>query len=150
MRKLTLLAVLVLASCTARSEPEDVDGADSGATDWSAQLTAQAGSSIRGAANAQSVVVEGFAATTSAGISIAGATPGARHPWHVHSGTCASGGPIVGPASAYPVLSVRADGSASATANHGVGMDDEAAYHVNVHRSESDLGTIIACGNLAD
>ncbi|HUF12606.1 MAG TPA: hypothetical protein VMN78_05885 [Longimicrobiales bacterium] len=150
MRKLVLLAVLVLASCTARSEGEDMDDMDTGITDWSAQLAPQAGTDIRGTANVQTVVVEGFAGTTAAAVSIAGADVGARHPWHVHSGSCATGGPIMGPAAEYPVLLVRADGRASASANLAIGLDDNANYHINVHRSPSDLGTIVSCGNLID
>lgn len=150
MRKLVLIAVLVLASCTARSEGDDVDDMDTGITDWSAQLAPQAGTDIRGTSNVQSVVVAGFTSTTAAAVSIAGADVGARHPWHVHSGSCASGGPIMGPAAEYPVLMVGADGRASASADLAIGLDDDADYHINVHRSPTDLGTIVACGNLVD
>lgn len=150
MRRILFLGVLALAGCAGGAEPGDVDDVDSGIHDWSAQLTAQSGSEIRGSANVQTVVVEGFAGTTAAAITIAGATSGARHPWHVHSGTCGSGGAIMGDAGAYPVLTVGAGGNASASANLAVGLDDDASYHVNVHRSPSELGTIVACGNLVD
>lgn len=157
MRKLLLIGMVVLAGCSGRGyDPEDdpdmgdMDDADSGVTDWSAQLAARAGTSIRGASNVQTVVVEGFAGTTAAAVSIAGATAGSRHPWHVHSGTCATGGPIMGDAAAYPVLAVGAGGEASASASLAIGLDDDATYHVNVHRSPSDLGTIVACGDLQD
>lgn len=148
MRRLLFLGVLVLAGCTARTEPDD--DVDTGATDWSAQLAARAGTDIRGSATVQTVVVEGFAGTTAAAVTIGGAMTGARHPWHVHSGTCASGGPIMGDPQAYPVLMVGANGGASASADLAVGLDDDANYHVNVHRSPSDLGTIVACGDLVD
>ena len=150
MRKLLVLAVLVLASCTARTDGEDMDDADSGITDWSVDLDPQAGTQIQGTANVQTVVVAGFTGTTAASLSIAGAEVGARHPWHVHSGTCATGGPIMGPGNEYPVLMVGSDGRASASADLAIGLDDDGDYHINVHRSPSDLGTIVACGNLRD
>lgn len=150
MRRILFLGVLALAGCAGGAGAGDVDEADSGIHDWTTQLAARAGSEIRGSANVQTVVVEGFAGTTAAAISIGGATSGARHPWHVHSGTCASGGPIMGDAGAYPVLTVGAGGNASASANLTVGLDDDADYHINVHRSPSDLGTIVACGDLQD
>lgn len=150
MYRLLALGLLVLAACTSRAETDDIDDMDTGITDWSTQLAARAGSDIRGSANVQTVVVEGFAGTSAAAVSIGGAMAGARHPWHVHSGSCGSGGPIVGDPSAYPVLNVGADGNASASANLAVGLNDDADYHVNVHRSPSDPGTIVACGDLVD
>jgi hypothetical protein len=67
----------------------------------------------------------------------------------VHRGACGSGGSIVGGADAYPVLHVGADGRASAEATITVGLDEDTSYHVNVHRSPTELGVIIACGALS-
>jgi len=148
MRTLLTIALLGLAACSAR---EDEDGdIDFDATDWSTQLSSRAGTTVTGSATSRSVGIEGGSGTATASIDVQGATPGARHPWHVHTGTCATGGPIVGEADDYPVLDVEADGTAEATAAIEAGMSDEARYHVNVHRSPSDLGTIIACGDLVD
>lgn len=72
----------------------------------------------------------------------------ARYPWHIHAGECGSGGPIVGSATAYPVLSMNAEGEAMAEATLDVTLDEEADYYVNVHASPDDLGTIVACGEL--
>lgn len=150
MRRMLLLSLLALAACSAREEDDDDDDLDFDATDWSAQLSARPGSAVQGSSTLRSVGLEGGAGTSTASASIGGALPGARHPWHVHAGTCASGGPIVGDPAAYPVLEVGADGRASATASVAVGLDDDAAYFVNVHRSPSDLATIVACGDLRD
>lgn len=150
MRKLLITGIVALAACSGNPDPDDVGDPDTGATDWSVQLESRAGTDVRGSATVQSVVLEDVAATTVATVRITGSTVGSRHPWHVHSGTCATGGPIMGDASEYPVLDVGADGEASEDADLGIGLDEDANYHVNIHRSPSDLGTIIACGNLVD
>lgn len=79
---------------------------------------------------------------------LSGGSVGGRHPWHVHTGTCGSGGEIVGDATAYPILEPNARGNASATATLDVELDAEAEYHVNLHASPDDLGTLVGCGDL--
>lgn len=86
---------------------------------------------------------------TVAGVSISNATPGGVHPWHIHQGTCGSNGAIFGPADAYPPLTVATNGTASAQANLDIALPQSGEYHVNVHASSDNMGTIIACGNLA-
>jgi hypothetical protein len=83
-----------------------------------------------------------------AAVSISNDSATCARPWHVHFGTCATGGAIVGNDADYPDLVVAADGTASATAVVGVGLDPAQAYHVNVHYSESQFDRIIACGDL--
>lgn len=85
---------------------------------------------------------------TGVSVAIAGAEDGAQHPWHVHSGTCGSGGPIVGSATAYPVLSVGGNGRATAQATLALELMPAESYYVNIHQSPTDLGTIVACGAL--
>ena len=142
-----LVSILALAACSARED--DDDDLDFDATDWSAQISARAPYAVIGSATARSVGIVGGAGTSTATVEIRGAAPGARHPWHVHSGTCASGGPIVGEANDYDVLEAGANGADEKTAGIGAGMDDHERYHVNVHRSPDDL-TVIACGDLVD
>ena len=148
IRDLLVVGVLVLAACSGRGEENDGDDIDFDATDWSAQLSSRAGTTVQGSATSRSVGFGG-AGTATASIDVRGATVGARHPWHVHSGTCATGGPIVGEANDYPLLEIGTDGTDEATAGIEAGMSDEQSYHVNVHRSASDL-TVIACGDLRD
>lgn len=148
IRTAMLVSVLALAACSAR-EDEDDDDLDFDATDWSTQLSARASSGVTGSATARSVGISGGAGTSTATVEIRGAAPGARHPWHVHTGTCSSGGPIVGETNDYDVLEVGANGTDDRTAAISVGMDENARYHVNVHRSPSDL-TVISCGDLVD
>ena len=147
MRAIWVVAVLALAACSARGETGDVDDDDGGLSatvgDWSANLAARNNSGITGDASVHSAV-----AASQVSIRIRGASAGAVHPWHVHHGTCGSGGAIVDEAGDYPALTVGTGGGASATATIEVALEDDHAYHVNVHRSPQDLGTIVACGNL--
>ena len=109
-----------------------------------AQLASQGGSTVTGTATAtHGSDANSFRATAS----ISGASPNATHPWHVHAGRCGDNGPIVGPASAYPVLQADANGAATVNTNVPVAMPTGPLY-VNVHASPTQMGTIVACGNL--
>lgn len=113
---------------------------------WNAALTGVAGSGVTGTANARE-----SGEMTHATVSITGAQTGANHPWHIHEGVCGDGGPIVGPATAYPVLSVGANGRASAQAHlANIELNEASSYYVNVHASPANLGTIVSCGALDD
>ncbi|MBW3552730.1 MAG: hypothetical protein KY466_04420 [Gemmatimonadetes bacterium] len=146
MRALLLIGLTALTACTVSTNGGvDVDPVTDLMGDWEGQLSPQNNSGIVGAVAARSAV-----ATTGVSLSIAGATSGARHPWHIHRGTCGSGGAIVGDAGAYPVLQVGANGQASASADLNVALSEDGQYYINVHRSPQDLGTIVACGALRD
>jgi hypothetical protein len=112
--------------------------------EWKAVLKPGAGSSITGKAE-----VEGKDdKSTKAEISIKGAMAGAELPWHVHSGKCGSGGPVVGAGTAYPLLKVKRDGEAEAEAKLDIAAPTSGDYHVSVHKSAADMKTIVACGDL--
>ena len=81
-------------------------------------------------------------------ISIREDVPGSLRPWHVHFGTCLSGGDIVGSDQAYLRLGVGSDGFSSTAVQIRVGLDPRAPYHVNVHFSDQMFDRIIACGDL--
>jgi hypothetical protein len=87
--------------------------------------------------------------TTRATINISNATPGGVHPWHIHKGRCGADGGIVGPAEAYKALKIDNDGKATASVTLNMPLPTEGEYYVNVHASPSNMGTIVACGNLA-
>jgi hypothetical protein len=83
-----------------------------------------------------------------ANVDISGDEAEAVRPWHVHQGTCAQGGEVVGGAAHYPALNIDSGGSADAVANVPTALDPNAQYHVNIHLSPSEMSTIIACGDL--
>lgn len=160
MRKLlALTAAAALAACaTSSATPNEnpatpsagaTTGAAAGApatvstATWTANINAMGGSGITGSA-----LVRPTSGGASATVSISGAPANSTLPWHVHSGTCGSGGGVVGAASAYTPLAVGADGKATSTATITAALDTGAKYHVNVHKSATDMGTIVACGDL--
>ena len=86
---------------------------------------------------------------TRAFVSVSNAVPGGRHPWHVHMGQCGNDRGILGGADAYPILEVKNNGRAEETAELNLPVPTSGQYFINVHASPNNLGTIIACGNLA-
>ncbi|HKE36534.1 MAG TPA: hypothetical protein VKB39_03830 [Candidatus Baltobacteraceae bacterium] len=70
--------------------------------------------------------------------------PAGPQPAHIHSGTCAN----LNPAPAYPLESIS--NGASTSTIKGVTIDELLAkpYAINVHKSTSDLGTYVACGEI--
>lgn len=154
---LALSASIALAACATSSAtpsptatpsvtpppPGTVSATTPVAATWRASLQSVNGTEVSGSATV-TPAPNGSIAT----VNIRSATPGAVHPWHVHVGTCASGGGIAGPASAYTPLTVTGGGNANSSASLPMTLDPTQSYHVNIHNSPSDMGTIIACGDL--
>jgi hypothetical protein len=145
MRNFLVVAMVGLAACssTGSNDTEDIDPVADQVGDWSSTISPVGGYAVRGTAKAQSVGVG-----TGLTISIAGATPNAHHPWHVHRGVCGDNGPIVGAVSNYPPLHASAQGNASANATIGTALNEQDSYYVNVHLSPTQMGTIVGCGKL--
>jgi hypothetical protein len=123
----------------------DIESPTKKGEDWSGSLTARGGSAITGSFKA--LVAEG---KTNVSVNLANAMAGQQLPWHVHEGTCDNDMGIVGSASAYPLITVGNDGTASVNAVLGVSLDEAKDYFVNVHASPTNLQTIVACGDLDD
>jgi hypothetical protein len=111
--------------------------------EWNATVEPRDDSGVRATARAATAPGQ-----TAIAINLAGGTAGGTHPWHIHRGTCATGGPIVGDPGAYPALRPTSAGGATATAHVGVQLVPGEDYHVNVHESPQALNRILACGNL--
>jgi hypothetical protein len=110
---------------------------------WTATLAPQGGSKIAGTA---SVVPAGDAKSTVT-ISITGGSPSTTYPWHVHTGKCGPGG-VYGPASAYTPIKTDTYGAGTVTITLPAASPADGDYHVNVHKSPSDMATIVSCGDL--
>lgn len=124
----------------------DVESPTKQGEEWTAEIAGQgSAASLTGTAVARVI-----AGTTTTTVNIRGATPGARIPWHVHTGNCGTGGPIYGPATAYPTIVVGADGTGTASAQIQLQLNEAERYHVNLHESPTNMPTIIACGQLDD
>lgn len=154
MRTLSLMLVAALTiGCvrTATNEATgevdlDVESPTKQGEDWSGELVGMgAYATITGKHTA--LVNDG---KTEVRVQFSGGTPNRTHPWHIHEGTCGSGGPIVGDPGAYPPITVSDAGTAAANATLFTQLDEAKDYYVNVHESTWDLATIIACGDLDD
>ena len=152
-RWVAALALVAVTACNPFKRNPAVE-IDTGAIDvssrWNAVLSTPSG--LEGVAQVRG---EAWLARTKNGrdvrahVSISNATPGAVHPWHVHRGQCGSDLGILGDAADYKPLSVSDDGRASRDATLDIPLPQDGNYYVNVHASESNMQTIVACGNLA-
>jgi len=78
------------------------------------------------------------------------------HPAHIHTGSCDTLGDVVFPLTSVEVVSGEAVGSESAhavktsTTYLDVSLDDILAgeHAINVHLSDEEIGTYIACGDI--
>ena len=154
MRFGLLSLVVLVCACTPRINTDPVTGAvdldvqpvtQQGQL-WRASLTGQ-GTAAGVTGSSEARVLSGRSNVT---LTVRGAMQGATHPWHVHEGSCGSGGPIVGDPGLYSPLRVGNEGQAQGAAQLPLALNEARAYHINVHASPTDMGTIIACGELDD
>jgi hypothetical protein len=153
---LSALALASAAACASRPvETTSTGVAPSAATSpaadmsamphYSATLSPVGGSGVSGTA-----MIHGMNGRQMVEISISGARPSATLPWHIHSGSCADGmTPIVGDPANYTALGTSNDGTARIMADLPVNFVAGQKFHVNVHASPSDMGTIVACGDIS-
>ena len=112
---------------------------------WYALVLGTNGSKIRGDLE----MLDGKeAGTTAIEVTYGRDVAGAVRPWHVHVGSCAKGGPVLGAASAYPVLRVDAKGAAEGKATLRLALPDSGNYYVDIHESAAAMSRIVACGDL--
>ncbi len=147
-----VLCTLTLAACGGGGRAVEINPQDAVVgTRWNASLATPSGlvgaSQVRG--TSWMGQRDGDATQTRASVSIENAVPGGRHPWHVHVGQCGSNGGILGPADAYQPLDIGGNGKAESAAELPLPLPSSGQYYVNVHASPNNMGTIIACGNLA-
>ena len=149
-----IVAALALGACNPfarKHHVAEIDPGDVASTSrWHGTLTTPP--DMAGALNIKGTATMGPASnanSTVVYVSITNAPPAGTHPWHVHKGRCGDNGDIVGSASAYPLLKVGSDGTASATATLSVRPPTDGDYYVAVDASPTNLQSVIACGNLA-
>jgi hypothetical protein len=112
---------------------------------WDGMVLGVGGSKIRGDVD---MVAGKTPGTTAIEVTYARDAAGAVRPWHVHVGSCAKGGPVLGAASAYPVLRVDSKGAAEGKATLRLALPDSGNYYVNIHESSAAMSKIMACGDL--
>ena len=140
-----------LAACGGGHPVELTPDAQSVATRWNGTLSTPP--ELEGVADLRGTAWMGGdtkdSGQTRAHVDIANAVPKGRHPWHVHRGQWGQDQGVFGPADANKPLEVADNGKASETAILPVALPRNGSFFVNVHASSRNMGTIIACGNLA-
>lgn len=146
----TLATVIVLGACASSSlhpapASTGVTSIPLGtATQWAGTISPLMASGIMGTSAAVSGPLQ-----TSVTASIHGVVPGESHPWHVHVGQCGDNGKIVGDPKSYPLLTASTDSSAATSATVLAELLPGTRYYVNIHKSASEMGVIVACGALS-
>ena len=82
-------------------------------------------------------------------IHVSNATAGGVHPWAVRVGQCGTDNPVFGDLTAYQNLKIGKDGTAQSGALLSVPFPTSGSYSLEMRASPSNMGTVIACGNLA-
>jgi hypothetical protein len=65
-------------------------------------------------------------------------------PIHIHTGTCAK----LDPKPAYPLTTVQSGSSMTTLKDMKLSQLETGNYAINVHKSTSDVGTYVACGDI--
>lgn len=112
---------------------------------WEGLLLGKDGSKIRGPITMEAGMAEG---TIQIAVNYKDDVAGAVRPWHVHVGSCEKGGPVFADAKAYTPLTVKSDGTAASKSTQKIALPESGSYYVNIHESASNMGKIVACGDL--
>ena len=131
-----------ITSCIAR--PGTLDRALAPGAQWIVTLTPTTTSDLHGTVT---FVRTDPPTQTRAIFSLAGGTPNAVLPWHVHYGVCGNDQLIVGKPGNYPLLVFGSTGSLTAAAQLPVELVNDTRYVLHVHTSAVDKSTL-ACGSL--
>lgn len=94
---------------------------------------------MKGSDDEKSTIVE---------VEVKGDAAGSVRPWHIHIGSCAAGGGVLGGGRSYTPMTMDGMGGAKTKATLPIAMPDTGKYYVNVHESASNMGKIVACGDL--
>jgi len=147
-----LLAVFAAASCGGGRQAVEINpSAQPIGPRWNGTLSTPA--SLAGAlqigGRSWMGADEKNAGKTQAHVEIANAAPGGVHPWHIHRGRCGADQGIVGPTDSYKPLKVDNGGRATAKVSLPLPLPRTGEHYVDVHASAANMGTAVACGNLA-
>jgi hypothetical protein len=115
------------------------------ATSWKGKVTGRGDSKITGDA-AITPSADGTGAEVN--VMIMGDTPGATRPWHIHIGSCAAPGGVLGGGRSYTPITIDGSGHGMSKATLPVAVPDSGSYYVNIHESAGNMGSIVACGDL--
>jgi hypothetical protein len=141
---LALVLALALAGCGGGGGSQGGGSSSSGggnggsAKKLTVKLAAQNGSGENGTATLTAMGSK----QTSVVVSLSGA-PAKAQPAHIHKGSCKN----LDPTPLYALQNVI-DGKSSSTVNASLASLEKGSFAINVHKSQADLKTYVACGNI--
>ena len=112
------------------------------AMDYAVTITGKDGAAVHGSGT---VKVD---KTTEVEIKLMGDVAGSVRPWHIHSGTCATGGGVFGGGRSYTPITIDAKGEGTGKASLTAVLPDTGSFYVNIHESSGNMAKIVACGDL--
>jgi hypothetical protein len=157
---LTATGVLVVAACNpfgphgtpyGRSAVHQVGAPQAAAgMRWAARLAAPGPAGNAAAGRGTATMTGGSDdPTTYVSVDLLHAAPAGEHPWQLRRGRCGADDGAFGPADAYRVLRVDAEGRASSSATISLPTLRGGRYYVAVGASAAHPDTSVACGDLA-
>ena len=114
---------------------------------WKAELNPSNDSKVEGSAELKANGTD----ATMMSVKIKNAAAATTYAWHMHSGNCAAGGPVVGTASDYPQLTTDSTGMGRSEATMKVAPPSTGPHSIHVHAPSTDAakpGLEVACGDL--
>ncbi len=140
MRARSLVAVVGgLAIVSTAFVSSDFHGMWMGEVNGKDGMTIKGNATMKGSDDEKSTIVE---------VELKGDAAGSVRPWHIHTGTCAAGGGVFGGGRSYTPITMDGMGGGKSTATLPVALPDTGKYYVNIHDSGSNMGKIVACGDL--
>jgi hypothetical protein len=148
-----IVAIAAVAAASCAQRVSQTDTGEIATARWSATLARPAAADSTAAPGniIGSVAVSpgNTISETRVTVMLANATPGAVYPWHIHAGSCGNDNGIVGPTPSYEPITIGSDGKGEVTTTLPFSTPTTGEYFVNIHKSSTEMGTIVACGDLA-
>lgn len=144
------VAVCVLSACV--QPPPLVIQSASGESvpleSWSANLSAVGNSEPTGLRGNAILMPGATVRETRALLTLAGGTPHAVHPWYVQLGDCGNDRGILAGLIVYPPIALGESGEGRVSVTLPFTMPTTGRYFVSVRQSETNVSSVVACGNL--
>jgi hypothetical protein len=146
----SVLAACLLSSCVQRPPlvVQSASGEIVPLESWTADLSANAALDSSGLKGTAMLVPGSNIRETQAMVTLAGGTPDAVYPWYVQLGDCGNDRGVLASLMAYPPIALDRSGQATTTVTLPFTLPTRGRYFVSVRRSETEVSTVIACGNL--
>jgi len=140
MRRVSALAFVVIAAVSTTAFV-----VSHAAGSWKGKVAGKDDSKITGDA---SMAPTADGKGTEVSVMIMGDVGGSTRPWHIHMGSCAKGGGVLGGRQSYTPITVDGSGHGMSKAILAMVTPDTGSYYVNIHDSAGNMGKTVGCGDL--